>query len=374
MRNRTKRLVQGAAIVGTLLASGSAALAETKVVYGSFMPEPHLVHKAGLEPLFKEVEAATNGSLTFELFVGGALGGAKASLSNVRDRVTDSALIMNVYVKSDLPASSSLTELAVLGTDAMAIAGASNEMQLLACEQCEKELARNKVKALAYYSTATYNLMCTKPVSTLEDIKGLKIRAAGAFGALASELGGTPVSISAGEMYEALQRGQADCTLGAAAHLKSYNLQDVIKSVVDLPLGTFHGVLAFPINAGTWRDMTKDEQRALIKAMPGLVSRLVVGYEDESAEALANAKSNNVSVLKPGPDLVAKVAAHRKGEYDRVLAYAKDAGVEDAEQMVDRFIKLVDKWEKLVIGFDREPAKFEEALWEHVYSKLDVMN
>lgn len=51
--------------------------------------------------MFKGLEKASDGSLKFELFSGGAMGGGKAVLQIVRDRVTDSSIIIDAYVKRD---------------------------------------------------------------------------------------------------------------------------------------------------------------------------------------------------------------------------------------------------------------------------------
>lgn len=356
------------AVAGT----ATVSQAETKLTYGSYLPAPHLVHKNGLEPMFKELEQATNGSLKFELFSGGAMGGGKAMLQIVRDRVTDSSIIIDAYVKRDLPASASITELAVIGEDNRVMAGAINELQLLGCKQCDKEQKRGRYKALAFYATSPYSLMCTSPISTLAELEGKKVRATSAFGVMMKELGATPVSITSSEIYEAMQRGQADCTVGSAAWLTSYSLKDVVTAILDVPLGTYHGALVYNMNMKTWRSLSSDERKAIIKAMPGLVSRIVHAYNDDSNAAIDAAKSGGgVEILAPGADLVARLDAHRKSEKARVVAKAEEAGVDDAEGMIDQLLALRDKWKGIVAETGDDPKKYEQALWDHVYSKLD---
>ncbi len=60
--------------------------------------------------------------------------------------------------------------------------------------------------------------------------------------------GADPVSPPLSQVCEALLRGAADCTIGATARLKDYNLKDVVKSVIGdiASLGTiFRGLLWF---------------------------------------------------------------------------------------------------------------------------------
>jgi len=50
-------------------------------------------------------------------------------------------------------------------------------------------------------------LASKKPVRTLEDLKGMKVRATGLSSKIVQSLGGTPVGMSQPETYEALQKG-----------------------------------------------------------------------------------------------------------------------------------------------------------------------
>src|SRR3546814_20577282 len=84
--------------------------------------------------------------------------------------------------------------------------------------------------------------MCTAdPVAKPEDFVGKKIRGTGAMGQLVAALGGTPVNITSAEIYEALQSGQADGTLGPLPWLKRYKLWALVKSAHHEPSGTYTG-------------------------------------------------------------------------------------------------------------------------------------
>ncbi len=363
-----------AGLVGTLLLAGAVAIAPAeagkKLTYGSYLPAPHLAHKSGLEPFFKRVEAETKGELTFELFPGGAMGGGKAMLSIVRDGIVDSSIIIDAYIKRDIPVSAAITEMAILGDNAMAMAGAANEMHLLDCPQCEAELKGNKVKPLAYYSTSSYMLMCTKPVESLADVKGLKIRATSAFGVWASAMGGTPVSITSSEIYEGMQRGQLDCTLGSPAWLKSYNLKDVVKSIVNLPMGSYFGALIYDMNAKTWKGLPMAQKKAIVKHLPKLVSDIVTKYKSDSDTAIANAAAAGVKLTAADPALLKLIAEHRKGEFARVSKKAAKAGIKNPEALLTTFFAKVDKWNKIVKSINGDPVKYQQALWDEVFSKL----
>jgi len=358
------------AAAGVALAAASVAQAETKLTYGSYVPAPHVIHKAGLEPFFKRVEKDTNGSLSWELFSGGAMGGPKEALQTVKDNVVDAALIVDVYLKRDLPISTAISDLFILADSPLVYAAASNETHLLNCPECIKEKANHNMVALAFYSTGTYHLMCNKPIFTLKDAQGVKTRASSRNGALAKHWGMTPVSVTTAEMYEAMQRGQADCTLGAQAWLTSYGLKDVVKSIVSTPNGAYFGALFMDMNKDRWEGLTTDERAAMLNNMPQLVSDTVYSYMADGDKAVAEAVKKGAVVKEADDALKASLAEFRKGEIAASIAKANKAGVKNAEDIINRFLASVEKWNKIVADTGGDQAKYQEALRREVFSKI----
>ena len=60
--------------------------------------------------------------------------------------------------------------------------------------------------------TAEAFLHSRKPVKTLDDLKGLKLRTAGAWLEMAKDLGAAPVTTAGGDVYPMLERGAIDAT------------------------------------------------------------------------------------------------------------------------------------------------------------------
>ncbi|MDI9330266.1 MAG: TRAP transporter substrate-binding protein [Alphaproteobacteria bacterium] len=80
-----------------------------------------------------------------------------------------------------------------------------------------RELEKLGIKLVATYPFSGQMLFCRKPIATLADIKGLKVRTNGPSSAdLVKALGGQPVSLAFGEVYTALERGTVDCGITGA--------------------------------------------------------------------------------------------------------------------------------------------------------------
>jgi TRAP-type C4-dicarboxylate transport system substrate-binding protein len=93
--------------------------------------------------------------------------------------------------------------------------------------------ALENVKVLYLHAHGPGLLHTKKPVKTLEDLKGMKIRSTGFSAKIASALGAVPVAMPQGETYEALSKGIVDGTIGPIEVLKGWKQAEVVKSTTD---------------------------------------------------------------------------------------------------------------------------------------------
>ncbi|MEC9435468.1 MAG: C4-dicarboxylate TRAP transporter substrate-binding protein [Pseudomonadota bacterium] len=360
-------LVTASALAGAALAAPAMA---RDLSYGGYISATHPVNTAGLNPYFEKITADTNGSIQWKTFYGGAMGGPKELLGAVGDNVLDAAGVVDVYVKSDLPHSVLLSSLFVAADDVLAFAAAMNEFQLLNCPSCLKDYEKNGVKPLAWYSTSPYVLMCTSKVTSLADLQGKKARATSRMGVLMNTLGATAVSVTSAEMYEAMQRGQADCSVGSAAWLTAYNIKDFVKSIVSDPLGAYIGSMVMNLNQDVWDDLEENEQAAIIDGLPDLIANIQWAYLAEDSEAIAAAEAAGAKVYPADKDLADKIAEIRPGEYAAAAEQGKIDGIENADEIIQGYKTLVDKWRGIVAETGGDKAKYAEALRTEIFSKL----
>ena len=88
----------------------------------------------------------------------------------------------------------------------------------------------NNVHVLHLFSPGPQVLTTrTKPVKRLEDLKGLKIRGTGRTADTIKALGGAPVPVEMGDLYDGLQRGVVDGDLDPLEVLRGWKLGEVLK-------------------------------------------------------------------------------------------------------------------------------------------------
>jgi TRAP-type C4-dicarboxylate transport system substrate-binding protein len=98
----------------------------------------------------------------------------------------------------------------------------------------------------------------TKPVKTLEDLKGLKIRATGQMSDVVKALGAVPIPLEMGDVYDSLRRNVIEGVTVDLSTLKYWKFADVTKYVTaDWQLGTGY-TFYFVINKKKWDALPDD--------------------------------------------------------------------------------------------------------------------
>ncbi len=365
-----KHLVRLAAGIAALALAPALAEAKT-LTYGTYLGARHSTNVDSVTPWMKAVEEATGGSITFEMAADGTLVSGRDSLQGIRDGLIDMSTIVDFYTPNDLKTSTILTELAMLGTDAASMTGAINEMQVLNCPSCLKEGEDNNLKIFAIYASSPYHLICNKPFPTLESLKGSRIRATGAWAIFATSVGATPVNITSGEQYEALQRGQVDCTVMNIPALTNYSLFEVAKYVINQPLGTFHGAHVFNINTGVWDGLSDAEKAAFVGNIPAAMTNLTKGAIEADIKAIEISKAAGVVFADPDPALVQAVETFKQDELKRVKELAESRGLKDVDQLFATFQDVVAKWDGKMKEIGTDWDAYSQALQTEIYSKID---
>lgn len=120
--------------------------------------------------------------------------------------------------------------------------------------------AKQNVHLAGYYFIPPENLFSKKPIKSVDDIKGLKVRVGGIAGDVFKKLGAAVTTVSASEIYTALQLGTVDAA-EYSGYAMNYDLgfHEVTKYITPLP---HHGVSAggYWVNMDAWEDLPADLQ------------------------------------------------------------------------------------------------------------------
>jgi len=117
------------------------------------------------------------------------------------------------------------------------------------------------VKLLYVHAHGPGILASKKPVQSLADLKGLKVRATGLSAKIVECLGGTPVAMSQPETYEALSKGVVEATLCPIETLKGWKQGETIDYVVDASAIGYTTAMFVVMNKEKWAKLPPDVQK-----------------------------------------------------------------------------------------------------------------
>jgi TRAP-type C4-dicarboxylate transport system substrate-binding protein len=140
-------------------------------------------------------------------------------------------------------------------------------------------------------------LASKKPVRTLAEMKGLKVRATGLSQKIVTALGGTPVSMPQSETYESLSKGVVDATLCPIETLKGWKQGEVISSVTDATAVGYTTAMFVVMNKGKWDSLPPDVQQIITEVSAEWVARHGQAWDQADADGREFVKSLNREMI-----------------------------------------------------------------------------
>ncbi|MGE0231125.1 MAG: C4-dicarboxylate TRAP transporter substrate-binding protein [Flavobacteriaceae bacterium] len=366
-----KKALLACTAAATFALTSVPATAETvRIVIG--VGEGSAAHY-GVAAFSKDLAARTKGGLNVKVFPSSLLD-LRQTFGGIRDRVVDGGyMVLNLF-PGELPEAQLPIELAMLGKNPYAMAGAMSEY-ILTCEPCVQERFAANMVPLGNASTGTYGILGTSSMTTPEELQGKKLRAAGgAWSRWAAAMGAVGVSLSGNEIFEAVSQGTIDGAMNAPSELTSIRLIDVAKYVTtDMPGGTVHGLDLMSVNRDFWRGLTNEQRRAYMDAAALANAATTWKFAADVAANLKLAKDAGIKVSQASPEAKAKSDAAIEADLAKILQITTETHkVKDAAAKIARFRELVRKWEGL-LPLDREwsAEQIADVYRAEIFSKLD---
>lgn len=174
-----------------------------------------------------------------------------------------------------------------------------------------------------------------KPINTLADVQGLKIRIAGLGGDVFSRLGAIPQQIAGGDIYPSLEKG----TIDAAEFVGPYD-DEKLGFYRVAPYYYYPGwwepgpAIHFYVNKAEWDKLPKVYQEAFRAAAHEANLQMLAAYDAANPPALARLLANGVKLESYSDEIM---TAGYKTSFD---LYNEEAGKNPA------FKKILTEWDK----------------------------
>jgi TRAP-type C4-dicarboxylate transport system substrate-binding protein len=253
-----------------------------------------------------EFKKRTGGKSTIQMFWGGSVANSKEIPDALSGGAGDIGDIITPYFPDKFPLNNAVGYFIPQPKSTIEV-GELMEYWHRVYPQFDQELAKYNLKAIGYRPLENYGIICTKPVKSIADFKGRRIRSYGfAYPALIQALGATPVSLSSADGYEALQHGILDCSPIGPSLAHGWKYDEVAKYYVDVPIGASFGHL-IAMNLQSYKKL--DEQTRSI--LDGLGREYAMRYTTEldiiGKKVIEGWKKKGVTVIKLPKDSFTKL-------------------------------------------------------------------
>lgn len=295
-----KSLIAGLAAAGMVAAVSAEAMAEDyprmSLRLAHSFPEAFV--QSGVDKWFaEEIGRRSDGQIRIRVMWAGSGGKPLEILELVGSGAVDLGAVPPAYFSNELPLMGAPNALPTIFSDnrtAMELAQSLvDEVPVV-----QEELKRNNVWPLYFNTLNTYAPLCTKPVATMEDFEGLKIRSFGAYQPhLWESLGAVGVDVLPAEIYEGLQRGRIDCGFYSNDLYEASKLYEVAKYLTTADFGP---VPSWPIwvNYETWQSWPENVRTLFEEVAGEAAERSLQALAEASDSALQTMKDAGVEVVE----------------------------------------------------------------------------
>lgn len=298
MRNFVAPLIVAATIAAGAGAPATNARAQTTIKFGTFIPPTSITFRAGAKPWMEAVERESDGRIKFQTFLGGSLSRSPAKQYELLvNGIQDATIVLPSYTQKLFPDFSilSLPYLVESAEEASVAGWRLHEAGMLS--------GLDKVQVVSIWTNTNSAIHVNRTIRSVEDLKGLRIRASGPEEAdIIKTLGASPVGMSITQVAESLNRGVIDGALAGWTALRAFRIFPLIKAHYEEP----YGIRGFFL--GLRKDVFEgmsERDRAIIMKHGGETFARAMGKanDDEEADIRREAEASPDHVLlEPSPE------------------------------------------------------------------------
>ncbi len=306
-----------------------------KLNYANFPPAPTFPC-VQMERWKTEVEKRTNGKVSIKTFPGGTLLDAKNMMDGVIHGQADIGCLCMAYQPGRFVVTNATS--LPLGFPNARVAS----LVLWDLYQKYQPEAFSKVKVLTMFSTAPANIMSRKPVRTLEDLKGMDLRASGGAAQILEAWGANQVGMPMSDTPEALQKGVVDGLFSSLEVMKDFKYAELCRYV------TMTDTVIYPfavvMNMKSWEALPDDVKKVMDDMrveQAEWTGNYMDGHVKESIKW--SKETYNIEIIELSPEEEARWDERLQPIIDQWIEGAKAKGF-PAEQIVEDIGSLRDKY------------------------------
>lgn len=225
----------------------------------------------------KEVEKRTNGRVKVDFFPGGILAPTTQVYDSVRKGIADLGDTFVSYTKGRFP----MMETIDLPYGYKSATQGNHLTNAFYAKFKPKEL--DDAKIMFFYTAGPQQLCTKKPITKLEEMKGLKIRSTGSSAKIIEHLGGAPVGMPMGDAYDSLARGVVNGVVGPLEIMKGWKLSEVLSSVTQYGSAHVNAAMIF-MSKKKWNMIPAEDQKIIEQINTEWVEKAAKNWDEADKE------------------------------------------------------------------------------------------
>ena len=335
------------AAAASLLAVGQAG-AQTVLKVHHFLPATSNVQTNLIQPWCDKIAKESNNQLKCQIYPAMTLGGTPPQLfDQARDGVADIIWTLPTYSAGRFT-KSEVFELPFFTRSAK---GSSQAYWAYVQKNALDEYKGVKPLWLHTNDGSAFHLSNPKGVTRLEDLKGLKIRAATRLNSrMLAALGATPVQMPLPSVPESISKGVIDGAMVPWEGVPTVKLHEIAKSHLDVPPGQLkfsNSLFAFVMNQAKY-DSLPPELKKVIDANSGVAASAWAGEKGFDSVSAANHK-----LAADRGNTLLQLSNEEYARWVKASADVDDQWVKEASAKGANGQALLDEARALIQQFDK---------------------
>jgi len=281
------------------------------------------------------VQERSGGRLEITLFAGGALAGPTAVLDTIKTGAADIGWMFTSF----FPGQFFLTDVVALPMLGITTTshGVNVWWDMYAHSQALRdELYGHGLQVLMMYVNPTQIITTSqKPIYTLADLQGMRIRAAAGVGTdMVAAWGGVPIMMGPGDIYQSIERGTIDGAVFEFTGIQSFRLPEVTNHYTELRF--YVGPFIIAMNQGSFNALPED-LRQIIMEESGKAASIVFAqaFEEVKWQSRERIIAGGGNVIVPTAEALAEFRVEADA-YINQWVIDRTTGAFNAQDFLDK--------------------------------------
>ncbi len=321
-------------LTSLMLATGSIAGQKNTInlKYSIFFPESHIQCRVA-KKWAEEINQKSDGRVHIKIYPGGSLISAPQTYESIVQGKADIGMSCFAYTKERFPVMAA-ADLPLGYRNGLTATRVVNDF----CSATNPQ-ALTDVKVLYLHAHGPGLLHTQKPVKTLADLQGMKIRATGLSARIVEALGATAVSMPQGKAYQALKKGRVAGTMGPMEVLKGWKQGEVINATTQCTAIGYTTTMFVVMNIKTWNRLPDDIQSLFEETSRQWIDKHGRAWDKADAAGRKYTLRLDNEIITLSREQTEAWSASVEPVIEKYIASAKDRGM-PGQEYVDTLLSL----------------------------------